>query len=95
MADCVDPDQMVHVRDYVFRIGFVCSRVNLHIPRTWSNQRLVESSKLNIYHLRSNLNAYKHGSDMQTARFSRCLIFNVIQILCSSLKHYVADVHKD
>ena len=55
MVNCVDPDQMVHVRSYVFRICFVCSRVNMHIPLTWSNQRLVESSKLSIYRLYSSL----------------------------------------
>ena len=65
---------MVHVRSYVFRICFVCSRVNKHIPHRWSNQRLVESRKLNSCLQRSSLYAYKHGRDMQTARFSRCLI---------------------
>ena len=54
MAKCVNPDQTVHVRSYVFRICFVCSRVNMHIPLTWSNQRLVVSSELSIYRLCSS-----------------------------------------
>ena len=86
---------MVHVRGYIYRIRSVCSCVYMHIPRTWSNQRLVESSKLNICRLRSSLYAYKHGRDMQTARFSRCLIRNVIQVLCIYLKHYAPHVHKE
>ena len=68
MANCVDPDQIVYVRSYVFRIRFVCSCVNMYIPRTWSNLRLVESNNPNICRLAPVLNAYKHGREIHVCR---------------------------
>ena len=46
MANCVDQDHMVYFRRYVIWVRAVYSRVNMHILCRWSNQCLVESSKL-------------------------------------------------
>ena len=45
MAKCVDPDQMIHFRNYIIWFHTVYSHVKMHIVRTWSNQRLDESGK--------------------------------------------------
>ena len=45
MANCVDPDEMIHFRNYIIWVHTVYSHVNMHIVRTWSNQSLVESGK--------------------------------------------------
>ena len=45
MADCVDLDQIVHFRSYAIWVRPFCLPVQMDMPRTWSNQRLVESSQ--------------------------------------------------
>ena len=45
MADCVDPDQIVHFRSYAIWVRVVCLRVQVDMLSTWSNQRLVEGTE--------------------------------------------------
>ena len=45
MANCEDPDQMIHFRNYIICVHTVYSHVNMHTVHTWSNQHLVKSGK--------------------------------------------------
>ena len=45
MTDCIDPDQIVQSRSYEIWVRAVCLRVQMDMLRTWSNQRLFESSQ--------------------------------------------------
>ena len=46
MADYVDPDQIVHFRSYTIWFRAVWLAVQIDMLRTWSDQRLVESSEI-------------------------------------------------